>query len=94
MNKIDRKHLKIVLDQGGEDLELENESQPSFETSNRKAAKRRNLPKPSTKVSPPAEQPVPEEVSYFVPAHRMVSLCSRNVVLGMRRCTEGRRTGF
>uniref|UniRef100_K9IHJ4 Putative regulator of the ubiquitin pathway n=1 Tax=Desmodus rotundus TaxID=9430 RepID=K9IHJ4_DESRO len=47
---------------GGEDLELENESQPSFETSNRKAAKRRNLPKPSTKVSPPAEQPVPEEV--------------------------------
>ncbi|KAM5311841.1 UBX domain-containing protein 8 isoform 1-T1 [Glossophaga mutica] len=47
---------------GNEDLALENESQTSFETSNRKAAKRRNLPKPSTKVSPPGEQPVPEEV--------------------------------
>ncbi|XP_053515862.1 UBX domain-containing protein 8 isoform X3 [Artibeus jamaicensis] len=45
---------------GDEDSVLENESQTSLETSNRKAAKRRKLPKPSTKVSPPGEQP--EEV--------------------------------
>lgn len=48
---------------GDEDLALETDSQASFETANRKAAKRRNLPKPSTKVSPPAEQPVPKEIS-------------------------------
>ncbi|XP_005864106.1 PREDICTED: UBX domain-containing protein 8 isoform X1 [Myotis brandtii] len=48
---------------GDEDLVLETDSQASFETANRKAAKRRNLPKPSTKVSPPAEQPVQKEVS-------------------------------
>nr|KAF6461208.1 UBX domain protein 8 [Molossus molossus] len=52
---------------GDEDLVLENESQASFETSNRRAANRRNLPKPSTKVSPtrvspPAEQPTQKEV--------------------------------
>lgn len=42
---------------GDEDLVLENENQTSFETSNREAAKRRNLPKLLTKVAPPAEQP-------------------------------------
>lgn len=42
---------------GDEDLVLENESQTSFETSNREAAKRRNLPKLLTKVAPPAERP-------------------------------------
>lgn len=47
---------------GGEDLVLESESQTSSETSNREAAKRRNLPKPVTKVSPPAEQPTQKEV--------------------------------
>ncbi|XP_036911210.1 UBX domain-containing protein 8 isoform X2 [Sturnira hondurensis] len=47
---------------GDEESVLENESQTSFETSNRKAAKRRNLPKPSAKVSPPGQQPGPEEV--------------------------------
>ncbi|XP_016064565.1 PREDICTED: UBX domain-containing protein 8 [Miniopterus natalensis] len=48
---------------GGEDAVLENDSQVSFDTSNRKAAKRRNLPKLSAKVSPPAEQPTQKEVS-------------------------------
>ncbi|XP_059992637.1 UBX domain-containing protein 8 isoform X1 [Lagenorhynchus albirostris] len=47
---------------GDEDLVLESESQTSSETSNREAAKRRNLPKPVTKVSPPAEQPTQKEV--------------------------------
>ncbi|XP_072619670.1 UBX domain-containing protein 8 isoform X3 [Vulpes vulpes] len=47
---------------GDEDLGLEKESQTSFETSNREAAKRRNLPKPLTKISPSAEQPTQKEV--------------------------------
>ncbi|XP_030688473.1 UBX domain-containing protein 8 isoform X1 [Globicephala melas] len=47
---------------GDEDLVLESESQTSSETSNREAAKRWNLPKPVTKVSPPAEQPTQKEV--------------------------------
>ncbi|XP_019776954.1 UBX domain-containing protein 8 isoform X1 [Tursiops truncatus] len=47
---------------GDKDLVLESESQTSSETSNREAAKRRNLPKPVTKVSPPAEQPTQKEV--------------------------------
>nr|XP_031547348.1 UBX domain-containing protein 8 isoform X2 [Vicugna pacos] len=47
---------------GDEDLVLESESQTSFETSNREAARRRNLPKRLTKVSPPAEQPRQKEV--------------------------------
>ncbi|OWK00324.1 UBXN8 [Cervus elaphus hippelaphus] len=46
---------------GDEDLELDSESQTSFETSNREAAKRRNLPMPVTRVSPPAEQPTKKE---------------------------------
>ncbi|XP_021549894.1 LOW QUALITY PROTEIN: UBX domain-containing protein 8 [Neomonachus schauinslandi] len=47
---------------GDEDLALENESQTSFKTSNREAAKRRNLPKPLSKISPSAEQPTQKEV--------------------------------
>ncbi|XP_007119092.1 UBX domain-containing protein 8 isoform X2 [Physeter macrocephalus] len=47
---------------GGEDLVLESESQTFSETSNREAAKRWNLPKPVTKVSPPTEQPTQKEV--------------------------------
>ncbi|VFV29856.1 Hypothetical predicted protein [Lynx pardinus] len=48
---------------GDEELVLENGSQTSFETSNsREAAKRRNLPKPLTKISPSAEQPTQKEV--------------------------------
>ncbi|XP_022354570.1 UBX domain-containing protein 8 isoform X2 [Enhydra lutris kenyoni] len=44
---------------GDEDLVLENEA---FKTSNREAAKRRNLPKLLTKISPSAEQPTRNEV--------------------------------
>ncbi|XP_039702372.1 UBX domain-containing protein 8 [Pteropus medius] len=47
---------------GDEDLVVENESQTSFETSNREAARRRNLPNPLIKVSPPAEQRMQKEV--------------------------------
>uniref|UniRef100_A0A250XXH5 UBX domain-containing protein 8 n=1 Tax=Castor canadensis TaxID=51338 RepID=A0A250XXH5_CASCN len=47
---------------GTEDLVLENSSQTSFETSSREAAKRRNLPKLLAQVSPPADQPLQEEV--------------------------------
>jgi len=49
---------------GDEDLALENESQTSFKTSNREAAKRRNLPKPLSKISPSAEQPTQKEVHF------------------------------
>ncbi|MBV94394.1 UBX domain-containing protein 8, partial [Eschrichtius robustus] len=54
---------------GDEDLVLESESQTSSETANREAAKRRNLPKPVTKVSPAAEQPTQKEVHYLMSAH-------------------------
>uniref|UniRef100_A0A8C7ERH6 UBX domain protein 8 n=1 Tax=Neovison vison TaxID=452646 RepID=A0A8C7ERH6_NEOVI len=47
---------------GDEDLVLEDESQTAFKTSNREAAKRRNLPKLLTKISPSAEQPTRKEV--------------------------------
>nr|KAF6461210.1 UBX domain protein 8 [Molossus molossus] len=62
-----KKQQEAQSEKGDEDLVLENESQASFETSNRRAANRRNLPKPSTKVSPtrvspPAEQPTQKEV--------------------------------
>ncbi|XP_036314196.1 UBX domain-containing protein 8 isoform X2 [Pipistrellus kuhlii] len=58
-----KKQQEAQGEKGDEDLAVENDSQTSFETANRKAAKRRNLPKPSTKVSPPAEQPTQKEVS-------------------------------
>lgn len=47
---------------GDEDLVLESESHTSSETSNREAAKRRNLPKLLTRVSPPAAQPTQKKV--------------------------------
>ncbi|XP_008589495.1 PREDICTED: UBX domain-containing protein 8 [Galeopterus variegatus] len=47
---------------GDEDSVLENASHTCFETSNRDAAKKRKLPKPLTKVSPPAEQPTQNKV--------------------------------
>ncbi|XP_042556932.1 UBX domain-containing protein 8 isoform X1 [Dipodomys spectabilis] len=47
---------------GNEDLVTENTSQTSSETSNREAAKRRNLDKLVTEVSPPAEWPWQKQV--------------------------------
>ncbi|XP_055972682.1 UBX domain-containing protein 8 [Sorex fumeus] len=47
---------------GNEDLMHENESQTSFETSNREAARRRNLPEPSVRISPPVEQSTQKKV--------------------------------
>lgn len=72
----------------------ETDSQASFETANRKAAKKRNLPKPSTKVSPPAEQPVQKEVGYLIPAHCTVSLYCKNLVLWVRWYTEEEGLAF
>ncbi|XP_060509148.1 UBX domain-containing protein 8 isoform X3 [Panthera onca] len=58
-----KKQQEAQGEKGDEELVLENGSQTSFETSNsREAAKRRNLPKPLTKVSPSAEQPTQKEV--------------------------------
>ncbi|XP_025849342.1 UBX domain-containing protein 8 isoform X4 [Vulpes vulpes] len=57
-----KKQQEAQGEKGDEDLGLEKESQTSFETSNREAAKRRNLPKPLTKISPSAEQPTQKEV--------------------------------
>ncbi|XP_045142863.1 UBX domain-containing protein 8 isoform X2 [Echinops telfairi] len=45
-----------------EDVVLEDASQMSFETSNREAARRRNLPKSFTRVSPPVKQPPQKKV--------------------------------
>ncbi|XP_049628358.1 UBX domain-containing protein 8 [Suncus etruscus] len=47
---------------GGEDLGFENESQTSFGTPNREAARRRNLPESSAKLSPPSRQPTPKKI--------------------------------
>ncbi|XP_012880217.1 PREDICTED: UBX domain-containing protein 8 isoform X2 [Dipodomys ordii] len=49
-------------EKGNEDLVIENTSQTSSETSNREAAKRRNLDKLVTEVSPPAEWPWQKQV--------------------------------
>uniref|UniRef100_A0A4W2HI33 UBX domain-containing protein 8 n=1 Tax=Bos indicus x Bos taurus TaxID=30522 RepID=A0A4W2HI33_BOBOX len=57
-----KKQQEAQGEKGDEDLELDSESRTSFETSNREAAKRRNLPKPVTNISPPAEQPTKKEV--------------------------------
>ncbi|OBS78583.1 hypothetical protein A6R68_19031, partial [Neotoma lepida] len=50
--------------EGDEDLVLENSSQMSFETTNREAARRRNLPKLLTEISLPAQQPTKKEVLF------------------------------
>ncbi|KAK7812193.1 hypothetical protein U0070_014784 [Myodes glareolus] len=55
-------NCSVVFDQGDEELVLGNSSQTSFETANREAARRRNLPKLLTEVSPPAPQPAKKEV--------------------------------
>ncbi|CAH6787206.1 UBX domain-containing protein 8 [Phodopus roborovskii] len=48
--------------EGDEDLVLDNSSQVLFETTNREAARRRNLPKLLTEITPPAPQPAKKEV--------------------------------
>uniref|UniRef100_A0A2K6F3D0 UBX domain protein 8 n=1 Tax=Propithecus coquereli TaxID=379532 RepID=A0A2K6F3D0_PROCO len=57
-----KKQQEAQGEKGDEDSVLEHASQTSFKTSNREAAKRRNLPKPLTEVPPPAEQPTWKEV--------------------------------
>ncbi|XP_062933226.1 UBX domain-containing protein 8 isoform X2 [Cynocephalus volans] len=57
-----KKQQEAQGEKGDEDSVLENASHTCFETSNREAAKKRKLPKPLTKVSPPAEQPTQKEV--------------------------------
>ncbi|KFO38189.1 UBX domain-containing protein 8 [Fukomys damarensis] len=58
-----KKQQEAQSERGDEDLVLENMGQTSFETSNREAAKRRNLPNPSTQVPPPAAHPLQKEVA-------------------------------
>ncbi|XDB65218.1 hypothetical protein AB1E18_018509 [Capra hircus] len=72
---------------GDEDLELDSESPTSFETSNREAAKRRNLPKPVTKVLPPTEQPMKKEVLDFPEEPPKTA---EEVVTVALRCPSGR----
>uniref|UniRef100_A0A452S672 UBX domain-containing protein 8 n=1 Tax=Ursus americanus TaxID=9643 RepID=A0A452S672_URSAM len=57
-----KKQQEAQGEKGDEDLVLEDGSQTSFETPNREAAKRRNLPKPVTRISASAEQPTQKEV--------------------------------
>lgn len=52
----------VVFDQGDEDSEFENSSQASFETINGEAARRQNLPKFSTEISPAARPLLRKEV--------------------------------
>ncbi|XP_054978887.1 UBX domain-containing protein 8 [Sorex araneus] len=47
---------------GNEDLMHENKSQTSFETSNREAARKRNLPEPSIRISSPIGQSTQKKV--------------------------------
>ncbi|XP_004682274.1 PREDICTED: UBX domain-containing protein 8 [Condylura cristata] len=72
---------------GDEDLVLETGDKTSFETSNREAARRRTLPKPLTKLSPPAEQPRQKEV-LDLPGEPPES--AEDVVTVALRCPSGR----
>ncbi|XP_049722708.1 UBX domain-containing protein 8 isoform X1 [Elephas maximus indicus] len=72
---------------GDEDLLLKNASQTSFETANREAAKRRNLPEPVTKVSSPAEQP-PQNKVLELPEEPPEA--AEEVVTVALRCLSGR----
>ncbi|MBZ3878520.1 UBX domain-containing protein 8 [Sciurus carolinensis] len=57
-----KKQQEAQGEKGDEEIVLENASQTTFETTNREAAKRRNLAKPLTEVSPSAEQPSQKQV--------------------------------
>ncbi|XP_010620422.1 UBX domain-containing protein 8 isoform X1 [Fukomys damarensis] len=72
---------------GDEDLVLENMGQTSFETSNREAAKRRNLPNPSTQVPPPAAHPLQKEVPDLP---EEPSETAKEVVTVALRCRNGK----
>ncbi|KAH0504345.1 UBX domain-containing protein 8 [Microtus ochrogaster] len=74
-------------EQGDEDLVLGNSSQTSFETANREAARRRNLPKLLTEVSPPAPQPAKKEVPDLPDEP---SETAEEVVTVALRCPSGR----
>ncbi|XP_051025354.1 UBX domain-containing protein 8 [Acomys russatus] len=73
--------------EGDEDLVLENSSQASFETTNREAARRRNLPKLPTEMSPLAQQPVKKEVP-DLPEEPPET--AKEVVTVALRCPSGR----
>uniref|UniRef100_A0AC11B5B8 UBX domain protein 8 n=1 Tax=Ovis aries TaxID=9940 RepID=A0AC11B5B8_SHEEP len=82
-----KKQQEAQGEKGDEDLELDSESQTSFETSNREAAKRRNLPKTVTKVLPPTEQPTKKEVLDFPEEPPETA---EEVVTVALRCPSGR----
>lgn len=58
-----------------------NSSQTSFETANREAARRRNLPMLLTEVSPPVPQPAKKEVC----PHHSLSVFSGEVATRRKR---------
>uniref|UniRef100_A0A8C8Z7B1 UBX domain protein 8 n=1 Tax=Prolemur simus TaxID=1328070 RepID=A0A8C8Z7B1_PROSS len=67
---------------GDEDSVLQCASQTSSKASNREAAKRQNLPKPSTGV--PAQQPAWKEVQYLMPVVTVALRCPSGRVLRRR----------
>ncbi|XP_021025588.1 UBX domain-containing protein 8 isoform X1 [Mus caroli] len=73
--------------EGDEDSEFENSSQASFETINGQAARRLNLPKFSTEVSPPARPPLRKEVPDLP---EEPSETAEEVVTVALRCPNGR----
>ncbi|XP_059100482.1 UBX domain-containing protein 8 [Peromyscus eremicus] len=73
--------------EGDEDSVLENLSQVSLETANREAARRRNLPKLLTEISPPAQQPAKKEVPDLP---EEPSETAEEVVTVALRCPSGR----
>uniref|UniRef100_A0A452FLM7 UBX domain-containing protein 8 n=1 Tax=Capra hircus TaxID=9925 RepID=A0A452FLM7_CAPHI len=77
-----KKQEEAQGEKGDEDLDP-----TSFETSNREAAKRRNLPKPVTKVLPPTEQPMKKEVLDFPEEPPETA---EEVVTVALRCPSGR----
>uniref|UniRef100_A0A8C3WLP9 UBX domain protein 8 n=1 Tax=Catagonus wagneri TaxID=51154 RepID=A0A8C3WLP9_9CETA len=82
-----KKQQEAQGEKGDEDLVLESESQTSFETSNREAAKRRNLPKLLTKVSPPAARPTQKKALDFPEEPPETA---EEVVTVALRCPSGR----
>ncbi|ERE90828.1 UBX domain-containing protein 8 [Cricetulus griseus] len=73
--------------EGDEDLVLDSSSQVSLETANREAARRRNLPKLLTEISPPAPQPTKKEV--WVTTVAYVNISISQVVTVALRCPSG-----
>uniref|UniRef100_A0A8C8Z676 UBX domain protein 8 n=1 Tax=Prolemur simus TaxID=1328070 RepID=A0A8C8Z676_PROSS len=77
-----KKQQEAQGEKGDEDSVLQCASQTSSKASNREAAKRQNLPKPSTGV--PAQQPAWKEVQYLMPVVTVALRCPSGRVLRRR----------